>query len=39
MKAALCLKYGKPEVLEIQEVKKPVPKDNEVLIRTTQTGY
>ena len=42
MKAALCLKYGKPEVIEIQEVKKPIPKDNEVLIRitagTVQTG-
>ena len=37
MKAALCLKYGKPEVIEIQEVKKPVPKDNEVLIRITTT--
>ncbi|MGB5818201.1 MAG: NAD(P)-dependent alcohol dehydrogenase [Saonia sp.] len=33
MKAVVCTKYGPPEVLQIQEVKKPVPKENEVLIK------
>ncbi len=37
MKAAVCTKYGPPDVLKIEEVEKPVPKDNEVLIKVFAT--
>jgi len=33
MKAAICDKYGPPEVLTIKEVDKPVPRADEMLIR------
>ncbi len=38
MKAVVYQRYGPPEVLEVQGVRKPSPKRNEVLIRTHATS-
>lgn len=37
MKAVVWTAYGSPDVLQLREVKKPVPKDNEVLVRIDAT--
>ncbi len=37
MKAIVCTKWGSPDVLELHEVEKPTPKEDEVLIRIYAT--
>jgi len=37
MKAIVWTAYGPPDVLQLQEVEKPVPQDHEVLIRVCAT--
>ncbi len=37
MRAIVCTDYGPPDVLQLRDVPKPVPKDNEVLVRIRAT--
>ena len=37
MKAAIRRSYGSPRIIQIEEIEKPVPNDNEVLIKVMAT--
>jgi NADPH:quinone reductase-like Zn-dependent oxidoreductase len=39
MKAIVFTKYGTPDVLELKEINKPIPKEDEVLIKVYNKSH
>ena len=38
MNAIVCTKYGPPETLQFEEVEKPIPKENQLLVKVHATS-
>ncbi len=38
MKAIVCTKYGSPDVLQLEEVARPIPKEDEALVKVHATS-
>lgn len=38
MRAVTCRQYGRPDVLRVEDVERPLPKDNEVLVAVHSTS-
>ena len=38
MKAIISTKYGTPDILELHDVNKPIPKENEILIKVVASS-
>jgi NADPH:quinone reductase-like Zn-dependent oxidoreductase len=38
MKAIVCTKYGPPDVLQLEEVARPIPKEDEALVKVHATS-